>query len=71
MLVLSTMLWPDEVREPTFPFLDAGVETRPAELAIANASTKSMATDFRPKRWHGQGSMCASPTEPCAPNGSP
>jgi DNA end-binding protein Ku len=51
VLVLNTMLWPDEVREPTFPFLDADVEARPAELAMANALIESMATDFHPKRY--------------------
>jgi DNA end-binding protein Ku len=51
VLVLNTMLWPDEVREPTFPFLDADVDTRPAELAMANSLIESMATDFHPKRY--------------------
>jgi DNA end-binding protein Ku len=51
VLVLNTVLWPDEVREPTFPFLDADVETRPAELAMATSLIESMATDFHPKRY--------------------
>jgi DNA end-binding protein Ku len=49
VLMLNTMLWPDELREPTFPFLDA--ETRPAELTMATSLIESMATDFDPKRY--------------------
>jgi DNA end-binding protein Ku len=51
VLVLNTMLWPDEVREPTFPFLDADVEMRPAELAMATSLIESMAADFHPKQY--------------------
>jgi DNA end-binding protein Ku len=51
VLVLNTMLWPDEVREPTFTFLDADVEARPAELAMATSLIESMATDFHPKQY--------------------
>jgi DNA end-binding protein Ku len=51
VLVLNTMLWPDEVREPAFPFLDADIEPRPAELAMANSLIDSMATDFHPERY--------------------
>jgi DNA end-binding protein Ku len=51
MLLLNTMLWPDEVREPTLRFFDAGVEARPAELAMANSLIESMATDFHPKQY--------------------
>ncbi|HET6530596.1 MAG TPA: Ku protein [Actinoplanes sp.] len=51
VLMLNTMLWPDEVREPTFPFLDADVETRPAELTMATSLIDSMASDFHPKRY--------------------
>jgi DNA end-binding protein Ku len=51
VLMLNTMLWPDELREPTFPFLDADVETRPAELTMATSLIESMATEFDPKRY--------------------
>ena len=51
VLVLNTMLWPDEVRQPAFRFLDADVEPRPAELAMANSLIESMATDFHPERY--------------------
>jgi DNA end-binding protein Ku len=51
VLMLNTMLWPDEVREPAFPFLDADVETRAGELAMASSLIESMATDFHPQRY--------------------
>jgi DNA end-binding protein Ku len=51
VLMLNTILWPDELREPTFPFLDADVEARPAELTMAASLIESMATDFHPKRY--------------------
>jgi DNA end-binding protein Ku len=48
VLVLNTMLWPDEVRTPDFGFLDADIETRPAELAMASSLIDSMAGSFKP-----------------------
>jgi DNA end-binding protein Ku len=51
VLMLNTMLWPDELRDPTFPLLGADVETRPAELKMATSLIESMATDFDPKRY--------------------
>jgi DNA end-binding protein Ku len=51
VLMLNTMLWPDELREPAFPVVDADVETRPAELTMATSLIESMATDFDPQRY--------------------
>jgi DNA end-binding protein Ku len=48
VLVLNTMLWPDEVRSPEFGFLDDDIETRPAELAMAASLIDSMAGSFKP-----------------------
>jgi DNA end-binding protein Ku len=42
------MLWPDEVRNPDFGFLDEDIETRPAELAMASSLIDSMAGSFKP-----------------------
>jgi DNA end-binding protein Ku len=47
VLVLNTMLWPDEVRAPDFGFLDEDIETRPAELAMASSLIDSMAGSFK------------------------
>lgn len=48
VMVLNTMLWPDEVRKPTFEFLGDDIEARPAELAMAGSLIESMAADFEP-----------------------
>jgi len=46
VLVLNTMLWPDEIRQPDFGFLDEDITLRPAELAMAQSLIDSMAGDF-------------------------
>jgi DNA end-binding protein Ku len=48
VLVLNTMLWPDEIRTPDFGFLDDDIEVRPAELAMAGSLIDSMAGEFNP-----------------------
>ncbi|WP_189223630.1 non-homologous end joining protein Ku [Saccharothrix coeruleofusca] len=48
LLVLHTMLWPDEVRKPDFEFLDDDVEVRPQELRMAASLVESMAGSFDP-----------------------
>jgi DNA end-binding protein Ku len=47
VLVLNTMLWPDEVRQPDFAFLDEAIETRPPELQMAASLIDSMTGDFK------------------------
>jgi DNA end-binding protein Ku len=51
VLVLNTMLWPDEVRAVDFGFLDEDIETRPAELAMASSLIDSMAGSFKPEEF--------------------
>jgi DNA end-binding protein Ku len=48
VLLLNTMLWPDEVRKPDFGFLDEDITVRPPELAMASSLIDSMAGDFEP-----------------------
>ncbi|MEU4565688.1 Ku protein [Micromonospora sp. NPDC023956] len=48
VLVLNTMLWPDEVRSPEFGFLDEDITVRPPELAMASSLIDSMAGEFQP-----------------------
>ncbi len=48
VFVLETMLWPDEIRTPDFPFLDEDVQVRPQELAMAGSLIESLAEDFAP-----------------------
>ncbi|MGI8870627.1 MAG: Ku protein [Mycobacteriales bacterium] len=49
VLVLETMVWPDEVRAPEFGFLDEDVTVRPAELSMAESLIESMTGDFAPE----------------------
>ncbi|HTX83386.1 MAG TPA: Ku protein [Streptosporangiaceae bacterium] len=52
VLVLETLLWPDEVRETEFPFLDDDIEVRPQELRMAGSLIDSMTVDFDPDEYH-------------------
>jgi DNA end-binding protein Ku len=51
VFVLETMLWPDEVREPEFAFLDEDIEVRPQELAMAGSLIDTLAGDFDPSKY--------------------
>ena len=53
-IVLQTMLWPDEVREPEFDILDADVELRPQELTMAASLIESLGADFDPAQFHDE-----------------
>jgi len=48
VLLLNTMLWPDEIRKAEFGFLDEDISVRPPELAMASSLIDSMAGDFVP-----------------------
>jgi DNA end-binding protein Ku len=48
VLVLQSLLWPDEVREAKFPSLDASVKISPQERDMSAALVESMAADFDP-----------------------
>jgi DNA end-binding protein Ku len=52
VLVLETLLWPDEVRAPAFPFLDEDIDVRPQELRMAGSLIESMTVDFDPDEYH-------------------
>jgi DNA end-binding protein Ku len=51
VMVVHTLLWPDEIRDPDFPSLDVDVDVRPAELKMAGQVVESMADDFRPEEF--------------------
>jgi DNA end-binding protein Ku len=51
VLVLNTMLWPDEVRAAEFDFQEEDISPRPAELAMAASLIDSMAGDFDPGQY--------------------
>jgi DNA end-binding protein Ku len=48
VIMLQTLLWPDEIRAAEFPILEEEVELRPQELRMAASLVDSMATDFEP-----------------------
>jgi DNA end-binding protein Ku len=52
VLVLETLLWPDEIRTPDFGFLDDDIEVRPQELRMASSLIDSMTVDFDPDEYH-------------------
>ncbi len=52
VMVVHTLLWPDEIRDPDFPVLDKKVEIKPAELKMAGQVVDSMADEFNPDRYH-------------------
>jgi len=52
VLVLETLLWPDEIRVPDFAFLDEDIETRSQELKMASSLIDSMTVDFDPEQYH-------------------
>lgn len=56
MLMLSTMLWPGEVRTPDFDFLDEEhPQIRPKELSMAASLIESMTDDvFEPEKYHDE-----------------
>ena len=51
VIVLHTLMWPDEIRKPDFPFLDKEIGTRKNELAMADSLVQTMAGDFEPEEF--------------------
>ena len=51
VLVMHTMLWPDEVRGAEFEFLEDGASPRPQELAMAESLIDSMTAEFDPEEY--------------------
>ncbi len=51
VIVLTTMIWPDEVREADFGFLNEDIELRSQEQQMARSLVESMAGDFDPEEY--------------------
>jgi DNA end-binding protein Ku len=51
VLVLQSLLWPDEVREASFPALDESVRISAQEREMSAALVESMAADFEPEHF--------------------
>jgi DNA end-binding protein Ku len=48
VIVLQTLLWPDEIRQPDFADLDGDESARPQELAMAASLVESLSGDYDP-----------------------
>jgi DNA end-binding protein Ku len=51
VLMLQSLLWPDEVREAKFPSLDTSIRISSQEREMSAALVESMAGDFEPERF--------------------
>ncbi|QNE13334.1 Ku protein [Pseudarthrobacter sp. NBSH8] len=51
VLVLQSLLWPDEVREASFPALDTSIGISAQEREMSAALVESMAADFEPEHF--------------------
>jgi len=51
VFVLEMMLWPDEIREPSFGFLDDDIDVRQQELAMAQSLIDTLSGDFQPEQY--------------------
>ena len=51
VFVLEMMLWPDEIREAGFGFLDEDVDVRPQELQMAQSLIETLSGDFAPEQY--------------------
>jgi DNA end-binding protein Ku len=52
VMIVHTLLWPDEIRDPDFPVLDKEVEIKKTELKMAGQVVDSMTEDFQPEQFH-------------------
>ena len=51
VLVMETMFWPDEIREPAFEELATKVEIRPEEVAMARSLIDNLTRAFDESEW--------------------
>ena len=54
VLVLQTLLWPDEVREPAFTKLEQDVRISDKEMELSAALVESFSDDFEPTRFRDE-----------------
>lgn len=52
VLIVQTMLWPDEVRKPHFGFLDDNIDVRDQELEMASMFVGAFDEGFEPSQFH-------------------
>lgn len=54
VLVMQTMVWPDEVRQAEFDSLSDGVKSSKAERDVARTLIETMAEDYDPTQYHDE-----------------
>ena len=54
VLIMETMFWPDEIREPQFETLDEMPELRDEELKMADMIIDNLTGTFDPSAWHDE-----------------
>jgi DNA end-binding protein Ku len=54
VIVLQTLLWPDEIRNPDFGTLDGDETARPQELAMAASLVESLSGDYDPDEFNDE-----------------
>ena len=54
VIVMQTMLWPDEVREPDFQTLADGIDLKPQELQMASVLINSLQGEFDPSQFEDE-----------------
>lgn len=78
VIVVQTMLWPDEVRDPTFEVLTStDVQLRPQEKQMAQTLVESLTSDFDPESFTDRYAeavaelVAAKAADPSAPQPKP
>lgn len=54
VIILETMFWPDEVREPAFETLETEVEVTDAEVEMAGMIIDNLTSSFDPSAWNDE-----------------
>jgi DNA end-binding protein Ku len=54
VMILETMHWPDEIREPLFETLEEEIEIRDEEMTMAEMIIDNLAGAFDPSAWHDE-----------------
>jgi len=54
VIVLETMYWPDEIREPHFESLEEEIEVRDDEVKMAAMIIDNLTGTFDPSMWHDE-----------------
>ncbi len=54
VIIMETMFWPDEIREPQFETLEEGIEIRDEEVKMAEMIIDNLSGTFDPSAWNDE-----------------